>query len=231
MNAIALISAWEAALTRPLALRTATLLEAAGHAPSGSLDVGRREREALRIHTIIAGDVLDGETTCARCDERMDIAMTAAALDIEPACDHEVACDDWCVVLRVPDTHDVLFALAQDDSEAALFARCVTRAERGGSPVQAADLPAAVRERCDECLDRLAPLANLTLDLRCPACGHADAVPIDIGGFVFERMAHWVEEQLDIVARLCRTYAWSEEHVLAMSPWRRRFYLARAEGA
>jgi len=33
------------------------------------------------------------------------------------------------------------------------------------------------------------------------------------------------------VATLCRAYGWSEKSVLAMSGWRRDFYLARLEEA
>jgi hypothetical protein len=232
MDALALLAAWEHSLTQPLPLRAATAFAlGVGDEEPGRVDIDCRERAAIRLHTLIAGDMLEATSTCSRCDERMDIAIPAATFEIESPAAREVQCDGWQITLRVPDSQDILFALKQDDSEAALFARCIVQAQQHSLAVQPDDLPATVRERCEEQLDRLAPLANLTLLLRCPACGEADEVPFDASAFVLDRLGFWVEDRLDEVVRLCRAFAWREEDVLAMSPWRRRFYLARAENA
>jgi hypothetical protein len=235
MDLDTLMSTWESALAQPAATRTATLVAVLrdGSDDPLALDVGTREHDALRLVARIAGEVLDGETTCTQCGERMEINVPLAALQLAPADIAEVRDGAWHVGLRVPDTRDVLAALdfpTGEASEAALFARCVTSAHCNGEARTARDLPAAVRAQCEARLDALAPHANLTLDLVCPACGAADLVPFDAGAFVFERMRHWVEDQLDDIARLCRAYGWREADVLAMGAWRRHFYLARAEG-
>ncbi|MEM5317143.1 hypothetical protein [Paraburkholderia sp. JHI869] len=234
MDLDTLISTWEAALAQPAATRTATLVAVLreGAGDPLALDVGTREHDALRLAACIVGDALDAQTACVHCGERMEIRVPLAALERVPVDTAEVRDGVWQVGLRVPDTHDVLAALdfpAGEASEAALFSRCVRSAQCNSEARTANDLPAALRAQCEARLDALAPLANLTLDLVCPTCGAEDAVPLDAGAFVFERMRHWVEDQLDDVARLCRAYGWREADVLAMSAWRRRFYLARAE--
>lgn len=235
MDLDTLMSTWEAALAQPVATRTATLVAVLREGADDplALDVGTREHDALRLAARVAGAALDAETICAQCGERMEICVPLAALQFVPTGIAEVRDGAWQIGLRVPDTRDVLAALdfpAGEASEAALFSRCVTSARYNGEARTATDLPAALRAQCEARLDALAPLANLTLDLVCPACGAADAVPLDAGAFVFERMRHWVEDQLDDIARLCRAYGWREADVLAMSAWRRSFYLARAEG-
>jgi hypothetical protein len=232
MNASALLCAWETAAAQPPGQRAIALLAALHEADAASLDIGQRERDALRLCAAIAGSTLDAEACCAQCGERMDIALPMTALDAAPDTRDEIEHDGWRIGLRVPHARDVAFALdcaGSEDSEAALFARCVTFAERDGHAVAAREIPPALRERCEAQLDRLAPLANLALAVQCPACGHADTLAFDAGEFAVERIGHWAEDELDVVARLCTLYAWSEAQVLAMSNWRRQFYLDRAE--
>lgn len=229
MDTNALIGAWELALTRPVAARMAQVLDVVGHAaPTASLDLHEREREALRLHAAIAGDLFDAEATCAYCGERLEFGIPLAALDAAPDGAHRLDHEGWQIVLRVPRTDDVCRALEDSDSDAALFRACVASARHDGETRKAEEIPADVRTLCEARLDEIAPLANLAVACRCPACGAADSLPLDVGAYVFERLGHWVEDQLDEVARLCRAYAWDEGRVLAMSAWRRRFYLERA---
>jgi len=231
MDASTLISAWELALAYAPAARMAAVVTAGGNTSAWSIDIDQREREALRLHRAIAGDTLDAQASCAHCGERMDIGLPLSMLNAEAASDPCVEHGDWRIALRVPSTQDVCEALAQSDSETALFRACITAAHQAGEARSPDELPGDVRRLCEERLDQLAPLANLALALRCPACGHMDTLPLDIGAYVFERLGYWAEDQLEEVAQLCRAYGWEERHVLAMSPWRRRFYLERAEVA
>ncbi|KXU84623.1 hypothetical protein CR51_41480 [Caballeronia megalochromosomata] len=229
MNASILLSAWETASAQLPGLRAGALVAALHDADAAAFDIGMREREALRVCAAIAGDMLDAEACCARCGERMDIALPLAALDATPDTRDEIEHDGWRIGLRVPHAQDVTFALESEDSETALFARCVRFASQNGCAMSPDAIPPALRERCEAQLDRLAPLANLALAVACPECGHADTVAFDAGEFAVERIGHWAEDELEAVARLCTLYPWSEAQVLAMSPWRRQFYLVRAE--
>jgi hypothetical protein len=229
MNASALLSAWEKASVQVPALRAATLLSAFDGVDAATLDIGRREHEALRLCARVAGSVLDAQAFCAQCGERMDIALPVEAFDAAPDTCDEIESAGWRIGLRVPHTLDVQHALACADSDAALFARCVRFARYEGREAAAHDIPDALRERCEAQLERLAPLASAVLAVQCPACGHAAPVAFDAGAFAVERIGHWAEDELDSVVRLCSVFAWSEAQVLTMSPWRRQFYLDRAE--
>jgi hypothetical protein len=233
MNGSALLCAWETASVQPRGTRAAALLRALNDADAVGLDIGRREREALRVCASIAGAVFDAEACCGQCGERMDITLPMNALDADPDSCDEIVHDGWRIGLCVPTTQQVMAALhddpGDDDGQTALFARCVRFAEREGQSVCARDIPPALRERCEAQLDRLAPLANLALAVHCPACGCSDMLPFDAGEFAIERIGYWAEDELDMVARLCMLYPWSEAQVLAMTPWRRQFYFDRAE--
>ncbi|MET0936672.1 MAG: hypothetical protein ABWX83_11810 [Luteibacter sp.] len=231
MDVAALVSAWEATLGQPVCRRATTLLEGAGTTDAARLDVGAREAKLLALHRRLAGDTLDGEATCAHCGERMDVTIPVTALDAEPIGDAMVIEDDWRVELRVPTSDDVAWALGEPDSEDALLGRSVVRASRGDTVVAARDLPAGLRTLCESRLEAMAPLANLSIGLSCPACARDDALPLDIGAFVLDKAADWAHRQLVDVVTLCRAYGWSEQSVLAMSGWRRDFYLARLEEA
>lgn len=227
MDVAALVSAWEGTLAQPVCHRAAILLEGAGIQHVGNLDVGTREANMLALHRLMTGGVLDGEATCAHCGERMDVSIPIAQLDAITTADRIVEYDDWRIDLAVPTIDDVTWALGQPDSEDALFGHCVKHATHHGTTASTADIPADVRLQCEARLDAMAPLANLSIGLTCPACGQDDALPLDLCGFVLERAGDWAHRQLLDVAAICRAYGWNEENVLAMSPWRKAFYLAR----
>ncbi|TCV94653.1 hypothetical protein EC912_103138 [Luteibacter rhizovicinus] len=227
MDVAALVSAWEATLAQPVCRRAATLLEGAGTRHAGTLDVGTRDATMLALHRELTGEILDGEATCAHCGERMDVAIPVAQLVNDTMKDGTVDRDGWHIELRVPTIDDVVWALGQPISDDALFGRCVVLAHLDDAPVPATDIPAAVRTLCEARLDAMAPLANLSVGLTCPVCAHDDDLPLDICAFVLGRAGDWAHRQLLDVAALCRAYGWNEASVLAMSSWRRAFYLAR----
>src|SRR5262249_18995729 len=123
----------------------------------------------------------------------------------------------------------VAWALREPDPDGALFGRCVVSALHRGTAHDPDAIPGPVRHRCEQHLDAQAPLANLEIELACPACAHSAPSPLDVGAYVVAALQPWVERRLDEVARLCLAYGWGEAEVLAMSGWRRAFYLARAE--
>ena len=74
------------------------------------------------------------------------------------------------------------------------------------------------------------PLVDLRVAARCPACGHAQEVAVDLEGLVLTRLAARQRELLLEVHRLARHYGWTEDQVLAVPPRRRAEYLALIDG-
>jgi len=228
MGDIDLISAWEVARGQPPVWRGVTILAAHGAEAPQLFGVGAREAGVLAVYRELIGERLDCEAHCDTCGERLEFSLTPQDLAAPSgAASPRVDVDGWTVTVRVPTTEDVAWAIDQPDPNAALFRRCVVAAARNGVEPPTGCLPAFVRDACERRLDELAPLANVDVELACPACGQAGRAPLDISAFVLTALHQWVATRLNEVARLCHAYGWAETDVLTMSRWRRRFYLAQ----
>ena len=80
--------------------------------------------------------------------------------------------------------------------------------------------------RCPSCLTPLNPGA-----LYCPECGHRWHATFDIVSFFWSEIDAWAYRTLHQVHRLASAYGWREADILAMSPWRRQFYLSLQNGS
>jgi hypothetical protein len=74
------------------------------------------------------------------------------------------------------------------------------------------------------------PLAALTVEAECPACGHRQSVAVDLEGFVLAYFARRQQALLHDIHRLASHYGWTEEQALAVPPARRVAYLALIDG-
>ncbi len=78
-------------------------------------------------------------------------------------------------------------------------------------------------------LAMLDPLVDFTVACRCPVCGAANEVMVDLEGLALKRLATHQQALLVDVHRLARVYGWTESEVLAIPQSRRARYLALAE--
>jgi hypothetical protein len=126
------------------------------------------------------------------------------------------------VVWRSPNSRDVAAAAATGDAEAAervLLERCA------GS----ADLPAEVRAAVAQAMAEADPLAEVLVDVSCPACGEGFVADVDIPGFVWAELQARARRLLREVDVLARAYGWTEAEVLSLGDRRRGAYLELAE--
>jgi hypothetical protein len=110
-----------------------------------------------------------------------------------------------------------------------LLQRCVVSAERDGDAVQASDIPAAVVSAIGEAIAAADPLADLTFDLTCVACGHDWRAPFDAAQFLWTELDAWAGRTLREVHALASAYGWAERDILSMSAARRGRYLQLIE--
>jgi hypothetical protein len=128
----------------------------------------------------------------------------------------------------LPTGADLAAVTAVSDPDAArlaLLEGCLLAGRREGQPVLAADLPADVTRALAARLDELDPLANISLPLTCPACGHAWEVILDIVSFFWAEINAWAERLVREVHTLAWAYGWREADILAMTARRRQKYL------
>ena len=71
---------------------------------------------------------------------------------------------------------------------------------------------------------------GLELALSCPSCRHQWQATFDIVSFFWSEINAWAHRSLQEVHTLALAYGWREADILAMSPWRRQFYLKMVSG-
>jgi hypothetical protein len=143
----------------------------------------------------------------------------------------------WRVQCRLPNGADqeVAARMARSDPAAAadlILKRCVagvTGANGEAIPLEAS--LTALHRPLAEAFLALDPLAQMTLVMRCPACGADITALFDAASFFLPRLVRG-NGIFTEVHRLARAYHWSEAEILALPMARRRHYLGllAAEG-
>ena len=238
LSASDLLTVWErTAHDGPMQQALSLLAAACPERETGALadlSIGQRDALLLCLREATFGPSLTGIVGCPACGEQIEIAVDAAELDAQPSAStsasmSEVAveADDYVLQLRPPNSHDIIAASRLDTSSArtAILRRCVLSARRGGTPVEADEVPEAVLEIAEQRLAGADPQADVRLRLACPACGHDTTTILDIVSFFWREIDAWAGRILREVHTLASVYGWTEEAILALTPFRRQCYL------
>jgi hypothetical protein len=236
-----LLDAWEHGLARRPEQRALALLGAAcPEVPTDALarwSIGQRDGQLLTLREWTFGSRLSAVTTCPGCGEQLELTFDAAdirsTLPSAPSEGLSLSVDDYLVRFRVPNTLDVAVSVDDGDVAAirqALLERCVGEARRGDESVAAADLPTSVIERVLAAMGEADPQADVELALQCTACKLEWLATFDIVAFFWSEIQSWAYRILHDVHVLASAYGWREEEILALSPWRREFYLEAVAG-
>jgi hypothetical protein len=239
-----LLDVWERALAQPPPERALTLLSAStglGRTALAELPVGERDAQLLSLREETFGPHLTSLATCARCGERLE--MTCAVADLRVAHDPEepppssplsVNICGYEVRFRLPNSHDLL-ALGRSTDEHSAQQQLLRRAlllathDEGGES-EPEQLPAEVVEAIAERMAEADPQADVQLALECPRCSHRWHETFDINSYLWIEINEWALRILAEVHTLARAYGWREQDVLAMSAWRRQFYMSLVSG-
>ncbi|HEV8250448.1 MAG TPA: hypothetical protein VGQ15_10790 [Gaiellaceae bacterium] len=220
LSAAATLDLWQEAEGRDPVARSLALAAASGGSADevAALPVGRRDALLLELH---AGAALEATAACPACGEQAEFSVDTQALlarnaeAIDPA---PVASVSW----RSPDSRDVAAAASAGDAQAAeriLLERCVG----------AGELEPEARAAVARAMAEADPLAELLVELFCPACGEEFVADLDVAAFVWAGLRARARRLLFEVDVLARAYGWSEADVLALDERRRTAYLELAE--
>jgi hypothetical protein len=224
LSAAATLDLWQAVEGRDPIERSLALAAVSGRDPDelAALPIGRRDALLLELH---AGEALEATAACPACGEQAEFAVDTRELlargreASEPApVESPIEPIGW----RSPDSRDVAAAAAAGDAEAAervLLERCA------GS----ADLPAEARAAVVRAMAEADPLAEVLVDVSCPACGEGFVADVDVAGFVWAELRARARRLLREVAVLARAYGWTESEALALGDRRRAAYLEFVE--
>jgi hypothetical protein len=238
LTAASLLDAWDRGQALAYDER-ANLLLATAHPQTtaegwSQMPLGAREAQLLALRGRLFGRTLEGLSRCPGCGERVETSLDLAAIlgeavDNPPELEHRA--DGIRVRFRLPTSADLAAlsgASSTEDAVLALLGRCVLEAEDQGRRVGVAELPAPYRQALAEHMGDCDPLADIELDLRCPACGHTWQQPLDSAVFLWEEVGRHAVRLLREVDTLAKVYRWSEREILDLSPQRRRAYIELA---
>jgi hypothetical protein len=235
LPAAARLDLWQAAEGRDPIDRS-LLLAAAARGGTGGEDVarlplGRRDARQLALHRALGRGALEATARCPDCGEPAEFAvdpdaLLARAADAAPPAELEAA--GFVVAWRSPDSRDVAAAATTGDAAAAervLLGRCVASATGPDGEVGGTALPREAREALARAMADADPLAEVLVDVACPACGASFVADLDVGALVWAELRADAQRVLREVDALARSYGWTEPEVLALGDARRAAYL------
>lgn len=232
---------WEAGLRQhPLhqaLLILATVFPEVPRDELATLSIGQRDSYLFAIRAATFGAQLAALANCPQCHEPVECVLDMAAMGLmpevgtdgsrpQPALQMHV--DGYEVDFRLPDSHD-LAAIAQiQDIERArkhLVHGCILESSCAGCPITVEALPEAVIEQVTAQMAECDPLAEVQLELSCPACRHSWQSMFDITTFLWHEISTEAKRLLHQVHTLALAYGWREVDILSMSTARRQIYI------
>ena len=235
LSAPEILEVWERGLSLTPVERVLALLAAACREPADALSqlsVGQRDARLLLLREWTFGSELVSVVTCPVCSERLELNLAIADLrvgaDAESTDALALSVAGYELRFRVPNSLDVIaIADCQDPREARqrLLERCLATSEHQGARIAVDRLPAEVVEAVAARMALADPQGDVQLDVACSQCGHQWHAGFDIAAFFWTEIHAWAQRTLREVHALASAYGWRETDILAMSAWRRQFYL------
>jgi hypothetical protein len=234
LTAAELLDVWERGLNQPPLERIFILLTFAFPDRSPvellELSIGQRDRFLLQLRQYLFGQQLLNTAICPQCGQRLEWESKVAdfflsADEVEQPLEMNI--QGWCLRFRLPNSLDVAATIGCQEAAAAqklLLARCVLHLEHDNAECAVEELPDEVAEELLQRMEEADLLAEICLQLHCPACSHDWDAVFDIGSFLWTELNDWAERMLRTVHRLAAGYGWSEQEILALSPVRRQLY-------
>lgn len=238
LTAAELLTIWEQEMNRPLLPKTLHLLSAACPGLDinavAALSIGERDSRLLQLRQQLFGTHLVNMAQCPQCSERIEWEGDTRELCLpskQPQNSNgvfDVEVDDFSITFRLPNSTDIYQALEAGTGPAAmakLHALCILDMRRGGAVCKKEDLSEKALQELDRRMEEADPQADIRMDLCCPACSHQWEALFDIAGYLWTEIDRWAVHILQEVQVLAKTYGWSEQDILNMSPLRRHLYL------
>ena len=237
LSASELLNVWERGLSTTVVQRMLLLLAVAcpelTRANLVQLSIGELDRRLLTLREWTFGPHLTGTVACPACSDRLEFNFHVEDIRAgpntesaeEPAADeaHEftLGVAGFEVRFRLPNSLDLDAATSRE----ALLERCVLAVRRSGADADVSILPTEVVDAVAARMAEADPQADVQLALSCPTCDHRWQAVFDVAAFFWSEIHAWAFRTLREVHVLASAYGWSEDDILALSPWRRQFYL------
>ncbi|TVP69189.1 MAG: hypothetical protein EA339_15010 [Rhodobacteraceae bacterium] len=199
--------------------RALTLCRALGLGESAAdMPLGARDAALMRLRIAMSGPDVPCVDTCPSCRTELELVAPLPDLlalqngDVVPLVLSDGPCD-----ARPLSARDLVAVADLPRREArAQLARAVA-----GRAVAADDLTTV-----EDWLEAADPLAHVTFDLACSACGTAWSRVFDIVPVLWEELRANARGLITEIHTLASAYHWTEAEILAVPPERRALYLS-----
>lgn len=187
--------------------------------------LGRRNQALAELRSACFGPRLHGYTTCNRCGEKMEFEVDSLAFGRNAADTAENFSRPISVKgrsFRLPSSRDLALAAQETDSSSAAIR--IMEACR----LDAAESTNWSEEDLEEVGQKMAaadPLAEIVLNLSCPACGQECNPILDIAAFLWAEIEARAKRLLFDIHALASAYGWTQNEILSLSEQRRGLYL------
>ena len=244
LSASDLLSIWERGTGQtPIAQALAILsvaLPQVSYDTLAKLDIVQRDLWLLEIRKQTFGSKIKGLADCPTCHQRLEVDFDAQDLPVptsplpDPETMHRLNSENvfrmegYDVTFRLPNSNDLSLASQVKESASRrqrLLEACIVSARRDEITLVVSDLPQHVVGALVERMNQDSPIANLTLPVTCPDCSTAWEIIFDIVSYFWSEINAWSLRLMREVHLLAMTYGWRETDILAMSAWRRQYYL------
>lgn len=205
-----------------------------------ALTIGQRDTLLFQLREQTFGERLDAFAECPQCHERLEFSMPSADLRnlseahiSDPVYEFDDFEEGIKMSFRLPDSRDLAAVSASGTPEtgyAMLIQRCVIEAILDGRNVSAHDLPDTMIATLATHMAECDPVADILLNLDCPACRAGWQQPFDIVSFFWTEITVRAKRLLREVHTLAQAYGWGEAYILALSAIRRNYYLEMIHG-
>jgi len=223
----ALLVAWEHGRNRHPVDRALMLraLSAPGVDPDALADepLGRCNAALLEVRVATFGRRLRAQVNCPQCAVLLELELdTMELLNVrhEPADSVEVG----RLRFRPPCNRDLARIAGEANPDIAagrLLTLCALDEPKD------TDIHPLLAE-VERALERADPWSDLSLAVRCDACGWQWSEALDVPALLWDEVEHRARALLDEVHLLAEAYGWSEDTILNLSDQRRAAYLQRA---
>ena len=235
LNSIELLRVWEDGIHFTLTERSLQLLSIACGVPDlnqvADWSIGEREARLLQLREWMFGSRLLNKANCPKCGELLewtteleDIRLQVPQQQTLPQT-FELDVEGTHINFRLPNSHDVFRAYndpAYSKNPQKLIEECVITVD---GELTVADLSAGAWDALEQQMEKLDPQADIQMALTCPACTHEWSASFDIAGYLWTEIDNWAKHVMQEVYLLARSFHWSEQDILTMSPRRRQMYI------
>lgn len=198
-----------------------------------AVTIGRRDALLMELRRATLGPTLNAFAVCPGCAGELEFSLNAEELGLIASSEeqdevHRFQQGSLTVSCRLPDSTDLEAASAcatVEEAQRAIVARCISSVEDANHALGTDEIPAAAVEAFAAYLAEREPAAEIALNLACPACGRQWELALDIVSFFWREVQSAARRVVLEVDALARSYGWSENEILGMSPARRQLYL------